>query len=137
MDAHCELARYMKRTGFLTKDFIVVSKSSPAPQPELPPPYAPTDILIDPDGSVRAGTVPALVEHLTSYEQDTDRTFFNSFLMTFKSFTTVDELFELLVQRFSIRPPPKMSQADREDWFKRKHGMQSRFAPPHCPVTEF
>jgi son of sevenless-like protein len=57
--------------------------------------------------------------------------------MTFKSFTTVDELFELLVQRFRIQPPPKMSKAEREDWLKWKHGIQSRFVPPHCPVTEF
>jgi son of sevenless-like protein len=127
----------LRRTAFLTKDFTVVSKSSPTPQPELPPPYPPTDILIDPDGSVRAGTVPALVELLTSHEQENDPTFFNSFLMTFKSFTTVDELFELLVQRFRIQPPPKMSKAEREDWLKWKHGIQSRFVPPHCPVTEF
>ncbi|KAJ7935459.1 ras guanine nucleotide exchange factor domain-containing protein [Mycena leptocephala] len=103
------------------------------PEPELPPrpwylqpTYSPTEIAIDPDGTVRAGTVPALVERLTAHEQG-DPTFIKSFLMTFKSFTTVDDLFDLLVQRFWIQPPPKLSQAEREEWGKLKqHVIQIR-----------
>jgi son of sevenless-like protein len=34
----------------------------------LLPNYSPTEILIDADGSVRGGTVPALVERLTAHE---------------------------------------------------------------------
>jgi len=34
----------------------------------LRPTYSQTDILIDPDGGVRGGTVPALVERLTAHE---------------------------------------------------------------------
>lgn len=34
----------------------------------LRPTYSQTEILIDPDGKVRAGTVPALVERLTAHE---------------------------------------------------------------------
>ncbi|KAJ7134422.1 ras guanine nucleotide exchange factor domain-containing protein [Mycena epipterygia] len=103
------------------------------PEPELPPrpwylqpTYSPTEILIDPDGTVRAGTVPALVERLTAHEQG-DPTFIKSFLMTFKSFTTVDDLFDLLVQRFWIQPPPKLTPAEREEWGKLKqHVIQIR-----------
>ncbi|KAF7365388.1 hypothetical protein MVEN_00411200 [Mycena venus] len=103
------------------------------PEPELPPrpwylqpTYSPTEIAIDPDGSVRAGTVSALVERLTAHEQG-DPTFIKSFLMTFKSFTTVDDLFDLLVQRFWIQPPPKLTQAEREEWGKLKqHVIQIR-----------
>ncbi|KAJ7717075.1 ras guanine nucleotide exchange factor domain-containing protein [Mycena maculata] len=77
------------------------------------------EIQIDPDGSVRSGTVPALVERLTTHEQG-DPTFIKAFLMTFKSFTTVDDLFNLLVQRFWIRPPPKLTTTEREEWGKLK-----------------
>jgi son of sevenless-like protein len=109
----------------------------------LLPTYSPTEILIDPDGTVRAGTVPALVERLTAHEQagmfvcpdslpiltcfHPDTTFIKAFLMTFKSFTTVDDLFDLLVQRFWIQPPPKLTPAEREEWGKLKqHVIQIR-----------
>ncbi|KAJ7366609.1 ras guanine nucleotide exchange factor domain-containing protein [Mycena albidolilacea] len=88
--------------------------------------HALAEILFDPRGSVRAGTVPALVEYLTAHKQEADQTFFNSFLMTFKSFMTLDDLFNLLVQRFWIQPPSEMAQSEREDWLKRKHDIQSR-----------
>ncbi|KAF8208737.1 ras guanine nucleotide exchange factor domain-containing protein [Mycena galopus ATCC 62051] len=103
------------------------------PEPEAPPQpwylepaYSPMEIAIEADGSVRAGTVPALVERLTAHEQG-DPTFIKAFLMTFKSFTTVDDLFDLLVQRFWIQPPPKLTQAERENWGKLKqHVIQAR-----------
>lgn len=34
----------------------------------LRPQYNPEEVLIDPDGTVRGGTVPALVERLTAHE---------------------------------------------------------------------
>jgi son of sevenless-like protein len=34
----------------------------------LRPNYSQTEILIDPDGTVKGGTVPALVERLTAHE---------------------------------------------------------------------
>ena len=36
--------------------------------------------------------------------------------MTFKSFTNLDELFNLLVARFEIRPPDGLTQSEYEDW---------------------
>ncbi|KAF8208654.1 ras guanine nucleotide exchange factor domain-containing protein, partial [Mycena galopus ATCC 62051] len=91
----------------------------------LAPTDSPTKIVIDPDGSVRAGTVPALVEHLTTDDRE-DRTFAKAFLTTFKSFTTVDDLFDLLVQRFLIQLPPKMTQVEYEDWCEFTHDVQGR-----------
>ncbi|KAJ6509001.1 ras guanine nucleotide exchange factor domain-containing protein [Mycena sanguinolenta] len=109
------------------------SSEPKTPEPELPPrpwylqpTYSPTEIAIEPDGSVRAGTLPALVERLTAHEQG-DPTFIKAFLMTFKSFSTVDDLFDLLVQRFWIQPPPKLTPAEREEWGKLKqHVIQMR-----------
>jgi son of sevenless len=40
--------------------------------------------------------------------------------MTFKSFTTVDELFDLLVDRFHIQPPPKLTSKEHQDWTSLK-----------------
>ncbi|KAJ7366610.1 ras guanine nucleotide exchange factor domain-containing protein [Mycena albidolilacea] len=103
------------------------------PPPESPPQsyqqatYSrPTEIITDPEGTVSAGTLPALVERLTTHER-ADQTFIKSFLMTFKSFTTVDGLFDLLVQRFWIQPPPKTTAAEREEWRRSKqHVIQVR-----------
>ncbi|KAG7443000.1 ras GEF [Guyanagaster necrorhizus] len=93
-------------------------KEAPEP-PETPwyllPKYDPEDILIDTDNSVRGGTVPALVERLTAHEQ-ADRAFIKAFMMTFKSFTTVDTLFDLLVRRFRIQPPPDLNPKELENW---------------------
>lgn len=92
----------------------------------LRPNYSPSDIIIDADGSVRGGTVPALVERLTAHEQ-ADTTFSKAFLMTYKSFTTLDELFDLLVARFGIQPPENLTLTEREEWGKLKqHVIQMR-----------
>ncbi|OAX41110.1 ras GEF [Rhizopogon vinicolor AM-OR11-026] len=92
----------------------------------LRPDYTKNDIIIDVDGSVRAGTVPALVERLTSHDSS-DPTFIRTFLMTYKSFTTLDELFDHLVHRFFIRTPDELSLAEAEEWRKLKqHIIQMR-----------
>ncbi|KAF8158224.1 ras guanine nucleotide exchange factor domain-containing protein [Crassisporium funariophilum] len=93
----------------------------------LRPNYLPTDIIIETDGSVRGGTVPALVERLTAHEQASDPTFSKAFLMTYKSFTTLNEFFDLLVARFRIQAPENLTQSEREEWGKLKqHVIQMR-----------
>ncbi|KAI0667585.1 ras GEF [Trametes maxima] len=85
----------------------------------LRPNYDQSEILIDPDGSVRAGTPSALVERLTAHELA--HTAFNkNFLMTFKSFMTVDELFDLLAKRFWVQPPPGLKPQELEEWTRMK-----------------
>lgn len=47
--------------------------------------------------------------------------------MTYKSFTTLDALFDLLVQRFFIKPPDGLKQQELEEWKKLKqHVIQMR-----------
>lgn len=49
--------------------------------------------------------------------------------MTYKSFTTLDELFELLVRRFHIQPPNNLTLTELEEWKRLKqHIIQMRFA---------
>ncbi|KAI0754910.1 ras GEF [Daedaleopsis nitida] len=85
----------------------------------LRPNYDQSDILIDPDGAVRAGTPGALVERLTAHEVG-DPPFIKNFLMTFKSFMSVDDLFELLTKRFWIQQPPNLKPNEFEEWTRLK-----------------
>ena len=69
--------------------------------------------------SVKGGSLLALVEQLTRHDK-LDSNFNNTFLLTYRSFTTSRELFELLVKRFNIQPPEGLSNSDYEAWRDRK-----------------
>ncbi|KAG6841265.1 hypothetical protein C0991_000405 [Blastosporella zonata] len=85
----------------------------------LRPTYTPEEILIDADNTVKGGTLPALVERLTAHDS-VDPSFNQAFLMTFKSFTTVNDLFDLLVARFRTEPPLDLKSIELEEWEKQK-----------------
>ncbi|PHH83923.1 hypothetical protein CDD83_2790 [Cordyceps sp. RAO-2017] len=65
--------------------------------------------------TVKGGTLLALVEQLTRHDK-LDSNFNNTFLLTYRSFTSARELFELLVKRFGIQPPDGLSQLEYEAW---------------------
>lgn len=68
---------------------------------------------------IRGGSLMALAEQLTRHDK-LDSNFNNTFLLTYRSFTTARELFELLVHRFGIQPPEGLAPADFETWRERK-----------------
>ncbi|KAG4431913.1 hypothetical protein IFR05_012600 [Cadophora sp. M221] len=68
---------------------------------------------------LKGGTLLALVEQLTRHDK-LDSSFNNTFLLTYRSFTTARELFEMLVKRFQIQPPEGMVQSDYDIWRDRK-----------------
>lgn len=68
---------------------------------------------------IKGGSLIALVEQLTRHDK-LDSNFNNTFLLTYRSFTTARELFELLVHRFGIQPPEGLSPADFELWREKK-----------------
>ncbi|KAI9828806.1 MAG: hypothetical protein M1832_001911 [Thelocarpon impressellum] len=68
---------------------------------------------------LRGGTLAALVEQLTRHDRH-DSSFNNTFLLTYRSFTTAAELFDMLVARFSIQPPYGLGQEDYQTWVERK-----------------
>ena len=76
------------------------------------------DTKVNP-GQLRGGTLTALVEQLTRHDK-LDSHFNNTFLLTYKSFTSASELFELLVKRFSIQPPRGISEDDYRTWSDKK-----------------
>ncbi|KAL8668672.1 MAG: hypothetical protein Q9168_006711 [Polycauliona sp. 1 TL-2023] len=105
---------------------------------ELPAPMAPgrasdetpSFLMLDHEGEIsydtktdppqlRGGTLTALVEQLTRHDR-LDAAFNNTFLLTYRSFTSASELFELLVRRFSIQPPRGISEDDYKTWVEKK-----------------
>ncbi|EFW98535.1 cell division control protein [Grosmannia clavigera kw1407] len=68
---------------------------------------------------VKGGSLFALVEQLTRHDK-LDSSFNNTFLLTYRSFTSARELFELLVKRFSIQPPEGLTSGESEQWRDRK-----------------
>ncbi|KAL5120039.1 cell division cycle-related protein [Pleosporales sp. CAS-2024a] len=68
---------------------------------------------------LRGGTLAGLVEQLTRHDR-LDPAFNNTFLLTYRSFTTAGELFEMLVKRWSIQPPQGIAKEDYQIWVDKK-----------------
>jgi hypothetical protein len=49
-----------------------------------------------------------------------DTAFFQAFVLTFRSFTSGDELMDLLLERYNIQPPPGLNAGEMIDWTKQK-----------------
>lgn len=120
--------------NFRKGDYSKVKKifgEDPSPQAGLPPAEDTPDFLrLDFEAevswdaktttpTVKGGSLLALVEQLTRHDK-LDSNFNNTFLLTYRSFTSAQELFELLVKRFGIQPPEGLSQSDFEMWRDRK-----------------
>lgn len=53
--------------------------------------------------------------------------FSKTFLLTYKSFTDLDTLFDLLVQRFWIDPPEGLNPQELDEWVRLKqHVIRTR-----------
>lgn len=81
--------------------------------------YSPNEIVFTVDGSVKGGTLPALVERMTLHDY-LDMNFNNTFLLTYRSFCTSMELLELLEGRYNIQPPPDLTPEEYEIWVTKK-----------------
>ena len=103
---------------------------------QMPPPVprepeeVPSFLQLDYEGEIsydtktmppqlRGGTLIALVEQLTRHDK-LDSNFNNTFLLTYRSFTTAQELFEQLVRRFSVQPPSGISEDEYKSWAEKK-----------------
>lgn len=49
-----------------------------------------------------------------------DTAFFQAFLLTFRSFTSGDDLLDLLLERYNIQPPARLDSDEMNDWKKQK-----------------
>jgi son of sevenless-like protein len=68
---------------------------------------------------VKSGTLTGLVEQLTRHDRP-DTAFTTIFLLTYRSFTTASELFELLVKRFNMQPPAGLTKDEYSIWEEHK-----------------
>ncbi|KAH7127705.1 ras guanine nucleotide exchange factor domain-containing protein [Dactylonectria macrodidyma] len=120
--------------NFRKGDYSKVKKifgEDPSPQAGLPPVEdTPEFLRLDFENdvswdakttqpTVKGGSLLALVEQLTRHDK-LDSNFNNTFLLTYRSFTSARELFELLVKRFGIQPPEGLNQPEFEAWRDRK-----------------
>lgn len=66
-----------------------------------------------------------------------DTKYNKTFLMTYKSFTTTNELFDHLVARFWTQPPETIAPAELDEWKRLKqHVVRARLAlPPSLPLV--
>ena len=77
------------------------------------------EVYLDENGNTIGGTIRGLVERLTSHKY-LDTKFNNAFLLTFRSFTTEDDLLECLIERYNIKAPSDIHPNEYEVWIKQK-----------------
>lgn len=101
--------------------------------------YSDDDVILYMDGSVKAGTLAALIERLTLHDRTgkcrfrtslrrvhetdnpaADHSFNATFLMTYRSFTTGVEIIDRLSRRYSSQPPAGLTPDQVRDWQTRK-----------------
>ncbi|PWN24152.1 ras GEF [Microstroma glucosiphilum] len=85
----------------------------------LGPDYLPEDIVISAEGQVKGATLHALVARLTMHNTF-DAPFNNTFLLTYRSFATTDELMNLLFARFRINSPEGLTAEQHSEWVSKK-----------------
>ena len=59
------------------------------------------EIVYNKDGQISGGTLPALIERLTTHDSTPDATFVATFYLTFRLFATPSEFAQALIDRFS------------------------------------
>ncbi|KAJ1302700.1 hypothetical protein OPQ81_003015 [Rhizoctonia solani] len=100
----------------------------------LKPAHSPAtgDIMLDPDGGVRAGTLKAIVERLTCEAPTRNQEIMlrRDVLFTYETFTTSQELFELITDQYSIEPPRELDESQFTDW------KQNRLRPTQARVLD-
>ncbi|KAJ3561149.1 hypothetical protein NP233_g10371 [Leucocoprinus birnbaumii] len=90
----------------------------------LKPRYA-DQLVVDPEGQVRAGTIPALIEKLLGISGE-NKPFQDAFLMTFRSFMSPDALFDSLVGYYNLPRPDNLTNNEVEDWMERAQAKTQR-----------
>jgi son of sevenless-like protein len=80
------------------------------------------EIKLEFDGTVKAGTLPALVEHLVvnPLRASQQEIFRRAFLVTFRTFATATEVFGLLAAQYESDAPPNLSEEEFEQWKREK-----------------
>ncbi|CEP07119.1 hypothetical protein, partial, partial [Parasitella parasitica] len=103
-----------------TGDFPpIISKGSAETSWFLKTNIDPNEMMFTLDGSVKGGTLHCLVQHLTQHDQ-LDSAFNSTFLLTYRSFCTTQELFNELFNRYQLAAPEELTPKDLEIWKEKK-----------------
>ncbi|KAF9577690.1 hypothetical protein BGW38_006936, partial [Lunasporangiospora selenospora] len=81
--------------------------------------YQPGELVLNPEGHVKGGTITALIERLTLHD-GLHSDFIATFLLTYRSFTNTEDLFTQLFRRFTIQPPMGLESDELEIWTEKK-----------------
>lgn len=77
------------------------------------------ELIFDNQKQVRGGTIVALVERLTQHDSR-DAAFIDAFLLTFRSMMSPQQLFQMLMNRYTIQPPAGLTSDEFNTWTERK-----------------
>ncbi|KAI9444951.1 ras GEF [Lactarius indigo] len=80
------------------------------------------EIKLEFDGTVKAGTLPALVERLVvdPLRVSQQEMFRRAFLVTFRTFATSTEVFDLLVGQYELEVPQNLTEEEFDLWRREK-----------------
>ncbi|CAG8502671.1 1002_t:CDS:10, partial [Dentiscutata heterogama] len=81
--------------------------------------YDEAEIIFNMEKHVKGGTLNALVERLTMHDL-LDSSFIATFLLTYRSFCTTEQFFDMLTKRFMIQPPDNLTPEQLEIWQEKK-----------------
>ncbi|KAH6896300.1 ras guanine nucleotide exchange factor domain-containing protein [Coprinopsis sp. MPI-PUGE-AT-0042] len=83
------------------------------------------DLTFDTAGSVKAGTVFALVAYLTPHDRLPDKVYAKTFMNTFRSFITVDVFLDFLISRYRTQlSNVAASSIAADEWRRQKQTVQ-------------
>jgi son of sevenless-like protein len=139
-------------TGLLGDNIPTIHKdlAKPPPPSYLRPDYKEDEISMDlADGTVKAGTINALIEKLTAHDTTVgkicavrlgsfaykcpDSKMIDTFMMTWKSFVSTDSLVEGLIKRFRLPPPENLTEKELDQWRTQKLNIvRTRYARLYC-----
>ncbi|KAI9229311.1 MAG: ras guanine nucleotide exchange factor domain-containing protein [Piptocephalis tieghemiana] len=77
------------------------------------------DLVLDSNGFVKGGTLPALVARLTQHNV-LDASFNHTFLLTYRSFCSTEDFLNELFRRFELPVPQGLELEERALWKERK-----------------
>ncbi|KAG8969725.1 hypothetical protein FRC03_001070 [Tulasnella sp. 419] len=88
----------------------------------LKPTFRDGYICLEQDGTVKSGTLEALVERLTvdHLKRSHEQLFRMAFLMTYRTFTDAATVFDLLTERYLMDHPPELDEAQFAEWKEKK-----------------
>ena len=78
-----------------------------------------SEITYSSDGSIRAGTIHALICRLTNH-MSADPNYSDTFLMMYRTFMTSSELLDRLVARYYVEEPPDIGPEELILWTEQK-----------------